>query len=159
MAVAFQIWDCVIPDHLCKKLCQRIDNEQIWLPTSDVKRLPTCDIWSAVVALVQILLPSHLEPKGDYIHVRKNLADTFCPWHNDRPRVGSHTAIVYLNDTKGGQLEILGPEKVHHIPIKKGRMIVTDIKYPHRALKIMPQSCKYTIMISVGYRHEEQHPL
>ena len=131
----FHVFDDVIPDALCDRTCREIDREQEWLPTSDVKRLPIGGVWSAVVALVQVVLPPHLTV-GDWINVRKSLPKTDIPWHNDRLRVGSHTAIVYLNDVEGGDLEIFGPEGVSRFEARKGRVVVLDVRYPHRALRL-----------------------
>lgn len=146
-----QVWDGVIPDFLCDTLCQIIEEEQAWLPTSDVKRVPTCGIWCAVIALVQIMLPSHLEPKGGHICVRKSLQGTLTPWHNDKCLTGSHTAIIYLNDVTGGQLEVLGTDGVSQVAVRRGRLVLVDIRFPHRALEIV-SATKFVVLILVGNR-------
>ena len=146
----FKVWDGAIPDALCDTLCQVIESEQDWMMSSGVKQLPVGGVWCALIALVQITLPSDMEVKGDSVFVRKNLARTHLPWHNDRPAVGSHTGIVYLNNVSGGELEVLGDDRKHQIEACKGRLVILDIKLPHRALLIKPASSKFTAMIPLG---------
>ncbi len=141
----FSVADDVIPDALCDTLCREIDREQEWMPTSDVKNLPIAGVWSAAVALVQVVLPQHLKFVVDMLNIRKSLPNTIVDWHNDRPLVGTHIAIVFLNDVEGGELEILGPVGVSKIAARRGRLVVLDVRCPHRVLLLA--SDKYCILI------------